>query len=97
MVGLYLHYQHFKHRPGSGMIKRILVKCGATLMAALVCLLGAIDSGLPAHWLMLVGLVVCAAADGSITATAATMTRKTETIRLAVFFIFSVSFQVKLR
>ena len=64
MICFYLYYQHFKHRGGSGRVKRIAVKCSATLMAAAVCLIGAIDSGLPAHWVLFAGLIVCAIADG---------------------------------
>ena len=64
MICFYLYYQHFKHRAGSGRVKRIAVKCAATLMAAAVALLGAIDSGLPAHWAVFAGLLVCAVADG---------------------------------
>lgn len=64
MVGLYWYYQRFKNKPGSGLIKRIAVKCSATLMAALVGLVGAIHSGLPAHWLIFAGIVMCAVADG---------------------------------
>ena len=33
-------------------------------MAALVALLGCLKSGIPAHWLVLAGLVVCSIADG---------------------------------
>lgn len=66
MICCYLYYQHFKHRPGSGLIKRIAVKCTATLMAALVALLGAIDSGLAAHWVIFAAIVVCAVADGAL-------------------------------
>lgn len=64
MAVFYLYYQSFKHRPGSSLTKRILVKCAATLMAALVCLLGAIQNPIPANWIMLAGLVACMAADG---------------------------------
>lgn len=68
MVGCYLYYQKFKHKPGSGLKKRIAVKCTATLMAALVALLGAIESGLPAHFVVLCGIVICAIADGVLCA-----------------------------
>ncbi len=68
MIVCYLHYQHFKHKPGSGLIKRIAVKCTATLMAALVALLGAIDSGLAAHWVIFAAIIVCTIADGALCA-----------------------------
>lgn len=64
MVVCYLNYQHMKHRPGYALWRRIAVKCGATLMAVIVCLLGALKNGAPAHWVMLAGLVACMVADG---------------------------------
>lgn len=64
MVALYLYYQQFKGKPGSGLAKRIAVKSAATLMSALVCLLGAIENSIPANWVMLAGLIACAVADG---------------------------------
>ena len=42
----------------------IALKCGATTMAALAALTGCLKSGIPAHWTMLAGLVICTIADG---------------------------------
>ena len=64
MICFYLYYLHMKHHSGSGLVKRIAVKCAATLMAVLVCLLGALQNGIPANWVMLAGLVACMVADG---------------------------------
>lgn len=64
MVALYLYYQSFKNKPGSSLAKRICVKSAATLMAAIVCLLGALKNGVAANWVILAGLVASAVADG---------------------------------
>lgn len=41
----------------------LLMKGGTTLLASLLALYGALDSGLPAHWWLTGGIVLCAAAD----------------------------------
>ena len=64
MAGIYLYYQQMKTCPGQKLLKRIAVKCGATLMAVLVCLLGALENSIAANWVMLAGLVACMVADG---------------------------------
>ena len=64
MILIYLYYQRMKTRPGQKLIKRIIVKCAATLMTVLVCLLGALENGVTADWVMLAGLVACMVADG---------------------------------
>lgn len=64
MCALYLAFQHTKNKAGHSQTLEIALKCGATAMAALVALLGCLKSGLPAHWVMLAGLVVCTIADG---------------------------------
>lgn len=61
---LYLAFQRIKKKDGHSRTLEIALKCGATAMAALVALLGCLKSGLPAHWVMLAGLVVCTIADG---------------------------------
>ena len=64
MVFLYLAFQRIKKATGHSKAREIALKCGATAMAAFVALLGCLKSGVPAHWLMLAGLVVCTIADG---------------------------------
>ena len=64
MVGFYLYYQRFKNQPGNGLVKRIAIKCASTLMGALVCLLGTLQNGIAANWVVFAGILVCAAADG---------------------------------
>ena len=64
MVVLYLAFQQIKKAEGHSKEKEIAIKCGATAMAALVALLGCLKSGIPAHWLVFAGLVVCTIADG---------------------------------
>ena len=48
-----------RHRPHTVL----LLKGGTTMIAALLALYGAGLSGLPGHWWLFLGLVVCAAAD----------------------------------
>lgn len=64
MVFLYLAFQRIKQATGHSRAGEIALKCGATAMAALVALLGCLRSGVPAHWLVFAGLVVCTVADG---------------------------------
>ena len=64
MTACYFRYLHMKHRAGYALWRRIAVKCAATLMAAAVCLLGALQNGMAANWVMLAGLVACTVADG---------------------------------
>ena len=64
MCALYLAFQRVKNQTGHSRAMEIALKCGATAMAALVALLGCLNSGLPAHWVVLAGLAVCTVADG---------------------------------
>ena len=64
MCFLYLAFQRIKKLDGHSRTTEIALKCGATAMAALVALLGCLKSGLPAHWIVLAGLIVCTIADG---------------------------------
>lgn len=64
MCFLYLAFQRIKKLDGHSRTTEIALKCGATAMAALVALLGCLKSGLPAHWVILAGLIVCTIADG---------------------------------
>ena len=64
MCILYLTFQRIKKTAGHSKTLEIALKCGATSMAALVALLGCLKSGVPAHWAMLAGLIVCTLADG---------------------------------
>ena len=64
MCFLYLAFQRIKKMDGHSRTTEIALKCGATAMAALVALLGCLKSGLPAHWIVLAGLIVCTIADG---------------------------------
>lgn len=64
MCILYLAFQHIKNTNGHSRTMEIAIKCGATAMAALVALFGCLNSGLPAHWVILAGLIVCTIADG---------------------------------
>ena len=64
MCVFYLAFQRVKNAPGHSRTGEIALKCGATAMAALIALAGCLKSGIPAHWAILAGLVVCTAADG---------------------------------
>lgn len=64
MAFLYLAFQRIKEAAGHSRVKEIAAKCGATAMAALVALLGCLKGGVPAHWLVFAGLIVCTVADG---------------------------------
>ena len=64
MCVFYLIFQRMKRTPGQSKGLHIAVKCAATSMAALVALLGCLQNGIAAHWVLLAGLVVCVIADG---------------------------------
>ena len=56
-------YQACRPRGRYGRKTILLMKGGTTLLASLLALYGALGSGLPAHWWLAGGIVVCAAAD----------------------------------
>ena len=64
MCAFYLAFQRMKYTPGHSKGLHIAVKCAATAMAGLVALLGCLQSGAAAHWVLLAGLAACAVADG---------------------------------
>lgn len=64
MVVFYLAYQRIKTAPGHSKALACAVKCAATAMAAAVALLGCLQNGTAAHWVLLAGLTACAVADG---------------------------------
>lgn len=64
MWGFYLGYQRMKTTPGHSRALAMALKCAATSMAVLTALLGCLQNGSAAHWLLLAGLAVCAVADG---------------------------------
>ncbi len=64
MCVFYLLYQRMKRTPGTSKALQIAVKCAATAMAAVAALVGCLQNGTPAHWVLLAGLVACTAADG---------------------------------
>ena len=64
MAGCYLLFQRSKRVAGFSRPLHIALKCTATAMAVLVALLGCLQNGIPAHWLMLAGLIACTVADG---------------------------------
>lgn len=64
MAACYVSYQSMKHVPRRSRMPGLLFKCCATLMAALVCLLGALQAGGTAQWLLFAGLIACMTADG---------------------------------
>ena len=63
MTGLYLLYQAEKYRENRNKRKELALKGGATLTAALLAGYGCFVKPCPAHFLLLAGLCVCAAAD----------------------------------
>ena len=64
MVCFYCAYQRVKTMPGHSKALACALKCAATAMAVITALLGCLQNGTAAHWLMLAGLAVCAIADG---------------------------------
>lgn len=64
MWSFYLGYQRMKTTPGHSRAWATAVKCAATAMAVLTALLGCLQNGSAAHWLLLAGLTACAVADG---------------------------------
>ena len=60
----YLTYQRVKTAPGHSRALACAVKCAATAMAVFTALLGCLQNGTAAHWVLLSGLVACAVADG---------------------------------
>lgn len=66
MAGCYLGYEKLKTIPRLSRMPGLLVKCAATAMAVLVCLLGALKGGSAADWVIFAGLVACMIADGAL-------------------------------
>ena len=64
MTAFYLGYEHIKQISGHSRPLATALKCSATAMAVLTALWGCLQRGLPAHWVLLAGLIVCTAADG---------------------------------
>lgn len=64
MCLFFLAFQRLKAVPGHSRALEIAVKCAATAMPVAVALLGCLRNGIPGHWVLLAGLVVCMVADG---------------------------------
>lgn len=64
MCAFYLTFQRMKQNPPRRRGVSIAVKCAATSMAVLTALLGCLQNGTAAHWVLLAGLITCTVADG---------------------------------
>lgn len=60
----YLAYQRYKALPGHKKAWACALKCAATAMAVIAGLLGCLQNGIAAHWVLLAGLIACMVADG---------------------------------
>ena len=58
MACFYLAYQRVKVTPGHSRALAVTLKCAATSMAVLTALLGCLQHGTAARWVLLAGLTV---------------------------------------
>ncbi len=64
MACFYYAFQRVKTTPGHSKPLSVILKCAATSMAVLTALLGCLQNGIAAHWVLLAGLIACTIADG---------------------------------
>ncbi|MBQ9195953.1 MAG: lysoplasmalogenase [Clostridia bacterium] len=64
MWAFYFSYQRVKQTPGHSKALACGLKCAATALAVFVALLGCLQNGIAAHWVLLAGLIACTVADG---------------------------------